>query len=858
MPSDLPINAVLPSLINAFRENDDVILEAEPGAGKTTVVPLALLNSDWLEENIILMLEPRRVAARAAAERMAATLGEAVGETIGYQVRHEKKYSSKTKVLVVTEGILARKLQADPSLDGIGLVIFDEFHERNLDSDLALAFCLQSRDYFRETTPLKLLVMSATLDSLALAKCLPNAPTIKSAGRSFPVELKYSDDLTLFHNSTLNNQSKNSRNEFVCHAIQHMLNTHNGSMLVFLPGRGEISAIHEQLQTFIDEDISVLPLHGSLSLAEQRRAISSKDDVDVRKVVLATDIAETSLTIDNITIVVDTGLARKPEFDPKAAMTRLATKRISLASATQRAGRAGRLGPGVALRLWPKHEETQFEKHSVPEIRSTDLTQFALQLFCWGAYDPAELQLVDQPQSSAFHQARDLLIQLEAISIIDGRVQLTELGRLMGLVPAHPRIANMLLQSVRIKHARLGAIIASICGEQDPFRDWSASIIERIELFIESKPCPNFAKAWKQRVEKQIQQFKSLVNSFDLPDSFVKRSSEHISTDITDTIGFLLACAFPDRIAKQTTRGSYKLANGRQATLEDTDRLQNERWLVISDLGGRAGSQTDRIYSAAPFSITTLEDQFNHATSISHNICWNKADKRFQAEQQHTIGKLVFKSKPVNDISSEARTEAIARYIQQENLSPLNWDKTASQLCARIELLKKVDNEGAWPDFSRETLRKTVVTWLGPYLAPVNTASDLAKLKLNDILRNSLDWEQQKRLDQLAPLSFKAPSGSNISIDYSQSSPALSVKLQEMFGCNQTPSILNGKVPLSIHLLSPAQRPLQITQDLEHFWQTSYHEIKKEMKGRYPKHPWPDDPVSAEATRFTKSRIAKK
>ncbi len=839
--SQLPIFEVLDEILSTLEHHNELVLEAPPGAGKTTQVPIALLGSSWLSSKQIVLLEPRRVAARAAAERMASQLGQAVGDSVGYRIRHENKTSAHTKLIVVTEGVLTRWLQQDPSLESVGLVIFDEFHERHLDSDLGLALCLQARALFREEHPLKLLIMSATLDGDRLSKFLGNAPVVKSKGKTYPVEIKYASD-------SLDTKHPNLAllSEQICQAIQ----AQQGNILVFLPGASEIERLRSILKTQLKERTAVLALHGSLSLAEQRKAISPINEIEYdRKVILATDIAETSLTIDGIQTVIDGGLTRNPSFDPRSGMSRLTTQRISLASATQRAGRAGRLGPGLAVRMWRKHDELSFDKDIKAEIENADLASFALQLLDWGVSSPSELDLLDQPRAGAFDQALEQLAKFDALKAGSrNQPQLSEHGKKLAKLPAHPRLAQMLLRGAQMNAHELASTLAAVISERNPIPSQGVNLSHRLALLEIETGSELSLKQWKSRIDKQKQQYLRLLPRASEPRD--TRSNQH------DQIAYLMASAYPDRIARRTSAQSniYKLANGRQATIRNDDPLINEEWLVVSDIGGKAGHNIDIIYGAVPFNSALFENLLNGLVHENKIVEWDPTRDRITAELQFMVGRLLINTSPLNDISSEERSSVTLKYIIDTDLEVLSWDSEANQLCERVKLIRQYYTKEAWPDFSKDALRNDLEDWLAPYIREAKSTKDIKKLNLKEVLLARLSWDQQKELERLAPQKLSVPSGSKISIDYEQKPPVLAVKLQEMFGCSENPSIINKNVVLSIHLLSPARRPIQVTQDLAGFWQSSYNEVKKEMKGRYPKHPWPDDPTTATATRYTKKK----
>lgn len=841
----LPIDAVLDDLRKALRDRHEVVLEAPPGAGKTTRVPLALLDEAWLAGNKILMLEPRRIAAKNAAHRMASLLNESAGQTVGYRMRLDNKISRQTRIEVITEGILTRQLQQDPSLDGVGLVIFDEFHERNLDSDLALSLCLKGRELFRDdSNPLKLLVMSATLDSVAIASLLDDAPVVRSEGRTYPVNIRYGQAAK---------PGERIVERMVATLRQALSDNPDSSILAFLPGQGEIHRTTEALGEWLVEcrirGVHLRPMYGNLTLDEQQQAIAplTAAHTGERKVVLATNIAETSLTIEGVDVVVDSGLVREARFDPGTGMTGLHTTRISRASSTQRAGRAGRLAPGVCYRLWTESQQEQLAAHNTPEILRADLAPLALQLLQWGVDDPAELRWLDAPPSGLWQQALDLLETLGAIERKGKATVLTVHGQVMCNLPVHPRLAHLLICGAQAGHLNAAANLASLLSERNPFSQDNPDISQPLEILAGKTKCPYPQQGWLQRTRQLANQFVEQIRSQKLPESGVS-----FLLPATQIHGYLLACAYPDRIARRRHSSGYQLANGRSADLPDKNALGNQAWLAIAEVSSMVGKSSDTIRSAAALDdklfASALADQVRTQTVVE----WDNKAGRFIAEQQHKIGALVLQRKALQAVPGEAKSTALIGFIRKQGLDVLPWQAEQEQWCARINLLRGVEPERAWPDVSRANLLATLEDWLAPYLNAVNVLGDFKKLDLTTILSSLLPWDMQQRLEQLAPKSLEVPSGHSIAIDYSQSPPVLAVKLQEMFGCQQTPTIANGRVELLVHLLSPAGRPLQITQDLAGFWRTSYHEVKKDMKGRYPKHPWPDDPLQAIATRKVK------
>lgn len=838
----LPIDSVLPALRQALAARHEVVLEAPPGAGKTTRVPLALLQEAWLAGQSILMLEPRRLAARAAAERLATELGEPVGETVGYRIRLDSKVGPKTRIEVVTEGILARRLQDDPALEGVGLVIFDEFHERSLDADLALALTLNGRALLRDEPPLKVLVMSATLEGERLSALLDDAPVVRSEGRMFPVDIRWGRPW----------QAGEFIEPRVVQTVQQALADESGSLLVFLPGQAEIRRVAEQLGEALAgrADILICPLHGELDLDAQRAAIEPAP-AGKRKVVLATNIAETSLTIDGVRVVVDAGLARVPRFDPGSGMTRLDTQRISRASATQRAGRAGRLEPGACYRLWSEAQHDQLPAYGAAEILQADLAGLALQLARWGVA-PQELAWLDLPPAAAYAQAQDLLERLGALASRSGGGSLTPHGQAMAEVPAHPRIAHLLLRGHALGLGALACDLAALLGERDILRSNDADLHHRIALLAGEQGGPRASRGAVQRVRQLARQFKGYLRG---------PAREPVADpDHPRWLGGLLAFAYPDRIARQRRAGGgeYRLANGRAALFGEPDALMKEPWLVIADLGSRQGQREERIYLAAALEPALFESILAEQVSVHDTLDWDEREGVLRAERQRKVGELVLSSEALPNLDAEARSRALLGLVRRKGLELLPWTPELRQWQARIDLLRRLDleskGESEWPDVSDAALLGSLEDWLLPYLGKVSRLSHFANLELAGILQAVLPWPLPQRLDELAPRTLQVPSGSNIRLDYSEFPPVLAVRLQELFGLADTPRVAGGRVAVKLHLLSPAQRPVQVTQDLANFWRSTYADVKKDLKGRYPKHYWPDDPLIAEPTARAKPR----
>ena len=829
--SPLPIDTILPELERLLACRHAAVLEAPPGAGKTTRVPLALLDAPWLAGRRIVMLEPRRLAARAAATFMATSLGEKVGGRVGYRVRMESRVGPRTRVEVVTEGVLVRMLQEDPSLEGVGLVIFDEFHERSLEADLGLALTLQARELFRQEDPLRLLVMSATLEGLDLAGVLAGASVVRSEGRSHPVEIRYQEPWRAGEDVTLR----------VARTITAALEEEEGSLLVFLPGQGEIRRTAQRLH--LPGQVDLVPLHGALDLDAQQRAIRPSPP-GRRKVVLATDIAETSLTIEGVRQVIDCGLARKPAFDPASGLTRLRTRRISLASATQRAGRAGRVEPGICHRLWSETQQAELMPSTPAEILQADLAPLALQLLRWGCDDPAELSWLDPPPPGAWQQGLELLRRLGAVERgPQGRLRLTAEGEAMACLPVHPRLAHMLLTGERLGLGDRAARLAALLSERDPLGGGHADLEARL--------------AWLERAEegaarrllRQAERYRRGIGEGGVPGGG-EGVEEAAAT------GFLLALAWPDRIAWRRDRSGilYRLAAGRGARLGEEDPLRGTEWLVVPELGGMEGQADDRIFLAAPLDPALFDGPLAHRVEESTRVGWDETGRRVVAERQWRVGRILLRRAPLETVPGDQACRLLLERIRREGLELLPWTPALRQWQARVAHLRRLHPDEGWPDLSDGALLEGLERWLASWLEGVNSVEGLRQLDLAAVLAARLSWPMRKRLDELLPERIQVPSGSRIAIDYTSDPPVMAVKLQEMFGCRETPAVAGGRLRLRLHLLSPARRPLQVTQDLAAFWENGYAEVRKEMRGRYPKHPWPEDPLMAVPTRHTRRR----
>ncbi|MTI10798.1 ATP-dependent helicase HrpB [Curvivirga aplysinae] len=835
LASNLPIKDVLPELLSSLKDTNRLVVQAPPGAGKTTAIPLALLKEEWTADGKILMLEPRRLAAKNAARHMANILGEEVGETIGYRVQMDNCVGDGTRLEILTEGILTRRLQSDPELTGISAIIFDEFHERSLQADLGLALSIDCQEGLRDD--LKIIVMSATLDGQGISTLLDNAPIITSEGRAFHVETKY------LGKPKTNRWGQTDIVSATVSAIKQALKEETGSILTFLPGEGEIRKVEAELKHLkLPQNCFIAPLFGAMPLAEQDKAIRPTS-ADQRKIVLSTNIAETSLTINGIRIVIDSGYRRIAKYNPNNGLTRLETKQISMASATQRQGRAGRVETGICYRLWDKHAEGGMESFDVPEILEADLSSLALDLANWGIKEPTELKWLDVPNKALLQQARDLLINLE---ILDQDLRITKHGKQTARMPMHPRLGHMILVANQYGLAKEACDLAAILSERDFLNDrQNSSLIDRIKALPnnpKSKRIKALSRHWFSRVSKNSKIKSSVINE-----------------DLESQFGLLLSLAYPDRIAllRKPKESRYQMSNGRGASLEETDKLHGNACLCIADLSGEG--RDSKIRMAAPISVISLKEFYKDSLEEGSFATWDKRTRSILARKQTRLGKLILSDETSNDLPNDQIEAAIYIGIRDLGLRALPWHKESKSLLARMRCAHFLDKQN-WPDVSDETLLSSLEEWLSPYLSPllnsVRKLEDLASLDLTSILLSLLDWSQQQELDKFIPSHWQVPSGSRIRIDYeNMEAPVLAVKLQEMFGATETPVVGNGKLPLTLHLLSPAQRPLQVTQNLVSFWSDSYHAVKAEMKGRYPKHPWPDDPMSHQATAKIKKRL---
>ncbi|EBW8600595.1 ATP-dependent helicase HrpB [Salmonella enterica subsp. enterica serovar Thompson] len=805
--TSLPVAAVLPELLTALKTAPQVLLSAPTGAGKSTWLPLQLLQQEPVVGKILL-LEPRRLAARNVAQRLAEALNEKLGETVGYRMRAQSCVGPRTRLEVVTEGVLTRMIQRDPELRGVGLVILDEFHERSLQADLALALLLDIQQGLRDD--LRLLIMSATLDNDRLCQRLPDAPTIVSEGRAFPVERRYQPLAAHLR-----------FDEAVAMATAELLRNENGSLLLFLPGVGEIQRVHEHLASRVGSDVLLCPLYGALSLEAQRKAIVPAP-AGMRKVVLATNIAETSLTIEGIRLVVDSAQERVARFDARTGLTRLVTQRISQASMTQRAGRAGRLAPGICLHLLAKEQAERAAAQSDPEILHSDLSGLFMEVLQWGCHDPASLFWLDRPPEVNLQAARRLLLMLGAL---EGE-RLSARGRKMAATGNDPRLAAMLVNAGEGDSAATAAMLAAIL--EDPPRGGGTDLSV---VFSRRQP------GWQQRSQQLLKRLQV-------------RNGEPDSALIMP----LLARAFSDRIARRRGQeGRYQLANGMGAMLDADDALGRHEWLIAPLLLQGSASPDARILLAQPLDIASLIQACPDLLRQSDTVEWDEAQGTLKAWRRMRIGQLTVSVQPLAKPSEEELHQAMLNGIRDKGLSVLNWTPEAEQFRLRLHCAAKWLPEYDWPAVDEASLLATLENWLLPHMTGVQSLRGLKSLNVNQALRGLLDYAMLQRLDSELPGHYTVPTGSRITIRYHEDNPpALAVRMQEMFGEAKTPTIAQGRVPLVLELLSPAQRPLQITRDLSAFWQGAYREVQKEMKGRYPKHVWPDDPANTAPTRRTK------
>lgn len=820
-----PIDPLLPEIRRSLDAHPRLVLEAPPGAGKTTQVPPALLDAPWLAGRKLLMLEPRRVAARAAANFMAKQRGEAVGETVGYRIRFENRVSARTRIEVVTEGILTRMIQDDPLLDGVGAIVFDEFHERHLSADLGLALALDVQSQLRDD--LRIVVMSATLEGDRLARFL-DAPRLSSEGRSFPV--------TIAHFPARRDEALEAQ---LRRCVEHAVATHPGDVLVFLPGVREIARAQGAPAVAFGNDIELLALHGELPIEEQSRVLQPAPD-GRRRIVLATNVAESSVTLPGVRVVIDAGLAREPRFDPNSGFSRLQTAAISQASADQRAGRAGRVADGWCYRLWP--ESQRLEPARRAEIQQVELAGLALELAAWG---DANLRFLDPPPAGALASARELLQRLGAL---DGTT-ITPFGKRVLALGTHPRLAAMLLAPDDTEERALACDLAALVEARDPLRggrrdDWT-SRWQALAAFRGGRVPADASRGALAAIDQAAKQWRRRLRIDALPASDAP----------AHRLGDLLLHAFPDRIARQHPADArrYQLANGRMARIFDDSALYGEPWLVASEL--RFEERDSLILRAAPLDGARLAREFPERFVEEDRVIWDAQRRGIAAVRERRFDRIVLESRPLAKPDPARYADALVDAVRQLGLDALPWSEDLSQWRERVRCLREWLPELGLPDLSDDALLATLDDWLKPALAGKTRLDALSESELAEALKSGLDWNLRQRIDPLAPTRISVPSGMARKIEYRHGqAPVLAVKLQELFGLADTPRIADGRVPLTLHLLSPAGRPLQVTQDLKGFWERTYPEVKKEMKGRYPKHPWPEDPWTATATHRAKPR----
>ena len=890
---NLPILAALPALRTALAANSRVVLEAPPGAGKTTVVPLELLAAEWRNPNDkILLLEPRQLAVRGAAARLAQLLGEPVGRTIGYRVRLDSKVSKETRVEVITEGILTRMIQDDPALEGVAAVVFDEFHERSLNADLGLALTLDAQAVLRPE--LRILIMSATLEAQRLGQWLP-APVVSSAGFLFPIDTHYLDPRRA---SVLPNKPNERLAELVPAQVRAALHTHpEGDILVFLPGVGDLQRSARKLQDALPDHVDLHLLHGELPLEVQDAALRPVGGGG-RKVILATSIAETSLTIEGVRVVIDGGFARVPRFVPRTGFTTLETVPVARAAADQRRGRAGRLGPGTCYRLWTEAEHHNLPAHRPPEIHTADLSSLALELALWGATEPTSLRWLDGPPAAAFAQAQELLLRLGAVgagsypvgpaparssappdhfdqSSTTGRGQVllpTPHGRKLAALGLPPRLGHLVVRGQELGHGAAAASLAALLAERDLLR-WASPTDTRpappdLRLRLEAlqsgrPPLPGLAlhHATLQRVRDVARNLTGRLS---------RTGNSFIHAFTHPPVGLLTALAYPDRLAQRETPDRLRLITGQRVSLNTADVDPRATFFAVAHLAGTASAP--RATLAAPLGQDELELAFADQITTTDEVRYDPAAQRVTGRRVRRLGALLLDEKVIGQPEPALVTRALLAYLQEAGLSKLNWTPAVRQLQQRLGFLRQhfptsetnltTDNEQltttSWVAFDDETLTRELAIWLGPHLIGLKTLDQVQRLDLFEPLLARLPggWSQRQELDRLAPAALEVPSGSHITLDYSDpAAPVLAVKLQELFGLTETPAVAAGRVPLLLHLLSPGGRAAQVTRDLRSFWEKGYFEVRKDLKGRYPRHPWPDKPMEHIPTRLTKKRL---
>jgi ATP-dependent RNA helicase HrpB len=849
--SGLPIDAALPALREALTAHRSAVLEAPPGAGKSTVVPLALLEAPWAQHRRLLMLEPRRLAARAIATRMAHTLGEIPGATIGYRMRLETRVSHATRVEVVTEGVLTRLLQEDPGLEGVAAVIFDEFHERSLQADLGLALCLDVRTALAPA--LRILVMSATLDGAAVAGVLGDAPRVSAAGRIFAIETRYAGRGPPLLPAARGERSVHSSERLVAQLTLRALREEQGDVLVFLPGAPEIRRVQSMLEAESAAGITVLPLFGDLPGEAQDAALAPAAQ-GKRKVVLATNIAETSLTIPGVRVVVDSGLMRRASFDPASGMSQLATRRISRASAEQRQGRAGRTGPGICYRAWSEGAHASLAASTPAEIVDADLAPLALELARWGIREARQLAWLDEPPPATLASARCLLQRLGAL---DETGSITSHGQAMARLGVHPRLAHMLLEARRLSAVPLAAQLAALLSERDLLRGQHAArdadIRTRLEMLSGEARDSRAADPSIGRARRSARELERWVVD-PAVDAAVGGDAALRGRSADDEVGLLLAFAYPDRIGRRRPggEGRYALSNGRGAAFAGPQALARQEFIVAAELDDQ--EREARILLAAPLGRQQLLEYFADRIRCAERIEWSTRDQAVLARRTLELDGLVLEEKPLSAPAVEAARAQMLRGVRELGIGALPWDRETRDLQARSEFVRRelgdTPQAGAWPESSDAALLRSLDEWLGPWLDGITRREQLAGLALADALRARLSYEQQRLLAEWAPTHLTLPGGARVRVDYlDESAPLVSVRLQEVFGMAATPLLGRQRVPVTLRLLSPAQRPVQVTRDLQSFWRGAYAQVRKDLRGRYPKHPWPENPLEAQPAR---------
>ena len=851
---DLPVVAALPELLAALETNARAVLEAPPGAGKTTVVPLALLAAAWRPAHQkILVLEPRQLATRAAAARLAQLLGEPVGRTVGYRVRLDSKVSAATRIEVITEGILTRMLQDDPALEEVACIVFDEFHERSLNADQGLALALDAQAVLRPE--LRILLMSATLEAQRLGQWLP-APVVSSAGFLFPVETHYLDPRRA---AALPNKPGERLAELVPNQVREALARHEGDVLVFLPGVADLQRADRKLGDSLPADTDLHLLHGELPLEAQDAALRPAP-AGRRKVILATSIAETSLTIEGVRVVVDGGFARVPRFAPRTGFTTLETVPVARAAADQRRGRAGRLAPGTCYRLWTEAEHHNLPAHRPPEIHTADLSGLVLELALWGTTDPTSLRWLDVPPAAAVAQARELLGRLGALTA--ATQQPTAHGRQLAKLGLPPRLGHVVVRGTELGHGPAAAALAALLAERDLLR-WATPADPRplppdLRLRLEALASGRPPLAGLALHHATLQRVRDVARHLQSRQGKAKDSAP-LHSLASAPVGLLTALAYPDRLAQREAPDRLRLVTGQRVSLRTEDVDPQAEFFAVAYLAGTATAP--RATLAAPLDREELEAAFGEQITTTEEVRFDPATQRVTGRRVRRLGALLLEEKVIGQPSAALVAQALLAYLQEAGLAKLNWTAGARQLQQRLEFVRQHLGEAAaeeWPAFDDEALLTDLPAWLGPHLAGLKSLDQVQRLDLTEVLLARLPggWAQRQELDRLAPAALEVPSGSHITLDYADpAAPVLAVKLQELFGLTETPTVAGGRVPLLLHLLSPGGRPAQVTRDLRSFWEKGYFEVRKDLKGRYPRHPWPDEPMKHIPTKLTKKRL---